>query len=189
MAWNRLSSISSILLFILCHPSSVCVCVCVCARARTCAQSCLTLYNPLDCSLPGGSSVHGIFQARILERVAIFSSRGSSEPGDRTHGSCIAGRFFTTEPPGKPPHLTSFYFWGKRKGLLAVLFPLPIIRPQSLAVLLAESWLESGPGSLASQRLSIRGPGWKAWDGRPCRGVSGTEGTGVIMRSPWSFEN
>ena len=40
-------------------------------------QSCLTLYNPMDCSLPG-SSIHGIFQARILEWVAISSSRGSS---------------------------------------------------------------------------------------------------------------
>ena len=38
------------------------------------AQSCLTLYNPMDCSLPG-SSVHGIFQARILEWVAIFGSK------------------------------------------------------------------------------------------------------------------
>ena len=41
------------------------------------SQSCLTLPNPMDCSLPG-SSVHGIFQARILEWVAIPSSRGSS---------------------------------------------------------------------------------------------------------------
>ena len=39
--------------------------------------------DPMDCSQPG-SSVHGIFQARILERVAISSSRGSSQPRDRT---------------------------------------------------------------------------------------------------------
>ena len=45
--------------------------------ACTVTQSCLTLCDPLDCSLPG-SSVHGIFQARILEWVAISSSRGSS---------------------------------------------------------------------------------------------------------------
>ena len=45
---------------------------------------------------------HGISQARILEWVAISSSRGSSQPRDRTHVSCIAGRFFTTEPPRKP---------------------------------------------------------------------------------------
>ena len=42
------------------------------------AQACLTLCNPMDCS-PLGSSVHGILQARILEWVAISSSRGSSQ--------------------------------------------------------------------------------------------------------------
>ena len=46
------------------------------------------------CSLPG-SSVHGISQGRILEWVAVYLSRGSSRPRDRTHVSCIAGRFFT----------------------------------------------------------------------------------------------
>ena len=43
------------------------------------AQSCLTLWDPMDCS-PSGSSVQGIFQARILEWVEISSSRGSSQP-------------------------------------------------------------------------------------------------------------
>ena len=46
------------------------------------AQSCPTLCGPMDCS-PPGSSVHGIFQARILERVAISFSRRSSRPRDR----------------------------------------------------------------------------------------------------------
>ena len=54
-------------------------------------KSCLTLCNPMHCS-PPGSSVHGLFQARVLEWVAISFSRGSSQPRDRTH---IAGRFFT----------------------------------------------------------------------------------------------
>ena len=58
------------------------------------AQPCPTLCNPMDCSLPG-SSIHGIFQARILEWVAISFSRGSSQPGDRTQVSHIAGRCFT----------------------------------------------------------------------------------------------
>ena len=44
------------------------------------AQLCLTLCDPMDCSLPG-SSVNGIFQARILEWGAIYFSRGSSHPG------------------------------------------------------------------------------------------------------------
>ena len=67
------------------------------------AQSCQTLSNPIDCSSPG-SSVHGVSQVRLLEWVAISSSRGSSWPRDWTcisHISCIAG-FFTNEPPGKP---------------------------------------------------------------------------------------
>ena len=64
---------------------------------RLVVQLCLTLYNPLGC-IPPGSSVHRIFQARILEWVAFSSSRGSSHPRDRTcisWVSCIAGRFFT----------------------------------------------------------------------------------------------
>ena len=44
------------------------------------------------------SSIHGILLARVLEWVAILFSRGSSRPKDQT----IAGRFFITEPPGKP---------------------------------------------------------------------------------------
>ena len=57
-------------------------------------KSCLTLCDPVDCSLPG-SSVHEIFQTRVLEWVAIFFSRGSSKPRDRTRISCTAGRCFT----------------------------------------------------------------------------------------------
>ena len=57
-------------------------------------QSCLTLCNPMDWSLPG-SSVHGVLQARILEWVAIFFSRGTSGPRDRTRVSHFMGRFFT----------------------------------------------------------------------------------------------
>ena len=52
------------------------------------AQSCPLLCDPTDCS-PPGSNVHGISQARILERVAISFSR------DRTQVSCISSRFFT----------------------------------------------------------------------------------------------
>ena len=58
------------------------------------AQLCLTLYNPMDRSLPG-SCVHGILQARILEWVALPFSRGSSQPRDQTQVSHFAGRFFT----------------------------------------------------------------------------------------------
>ena len=62
------------------------------------SQSCPTLCNPMDGSLPG-FSIHGIFQARILKWVAISSSMGSSWLRDQTCISCIsciAGRFFTS---------------------------------------------------------------------------------------------
>ena len=58
------------------------------------AQLCPTLCDPMDCS-PPGSSVHRILQARILEWIAISSSRDSSKPRNRTQVSCITGRFFT----------------------------------------------------------------------------------------------
>ena len=55
----------------------------------------------MNCS-PLAFSVHGILRVRILEWVAISFSRGSSRPKDQTRISCIAGIFFTTEPPGIP---------------------------------------------------------------------------------------
>ena len=58
------------------------------------AQSCLTLCDPMDCSLPG-SSIHEIFQAKVLQWVAISFSRGSSRSRDRTWVSRIARRRFT----------------------------------------------------------------------------------------------
>ena len=53
------------------------------------AQSCLTLYDPMNCN-PPGSSVHGIFQTRILELFAISFSRRSSQPKDQTHVSYLS---------------------------------------------------------------------------------------------------
>ena len=73
----------------------------LCLRVCLVTQSCLTLCNPMNCS-PPGSSVCGILQARILEWVAISSSRGSSQLRDQTQVPCTAGRFFLSEPPGKP---------------------------------------------------------------------------------------
>ena len=65
----------------------VCVCVRVHARAKS-LQSCLTLCDSMDLNLPG-SSVRGILQARILEWVAMSSSREFSQPKHGTHISCI----------------------------------------------------------------------------------------------------
>ena len=85
-----ISSLSSHSLFII-------VCVLV-------TQSC-SLCDPMNCS-PPGSSVHRILQARILEWVAISSTRGSSRPRDQNlifRVSCIGRRVLPiTEPPGKP---------------------------------------------------------------------------------------
>ena len=61
---------------------------------RKVAQSCLTLCDPMDCSLPG-SSVHGIFQAIVPEWIAISFCRGLSQPRDPTWVSCIVDRCFT----------------------------------------------------------------------------------------------
>ena len=64
-------------------------------------QSCLTLWDPMDCSLPG-SSVHGIFQARVLEWVAISFSRGSSWPRDQNWVSHSVGKMlYPSEPQGE----------------------------------------------------------------------------------------
>ena len=65
------------------------------------AKLCPTPCDPMDCSLPG-SSVRGIHQARILQRVAMPSSRGSSPLRDRTCVSCLAGGSFIAEPLGNP---------------------------------------------------------------------------------------
>ena len=64
------------------------------------AQSCPTLCDPKDCSLPG-SSVHRIFSTIILAWIASFSSRESSWLNVQTCISSISGLFFTTEPLGK----------------------------------------------------------------------------------------
>ena len=67
------------------------------------AQSCLTLCDPMDCSLPG-FSVHGILQARMLQGVAISFSKGSSFCRDWTCASCICRQIL--------------YHWATRKALI-----------------------------------------------------------------------
>ena len=73
------------------------VCVCVCVRA----QSCPTLCDPVDCR-PPGSSVHGIFKARILEQVAISYSSGPSCPRMEPESPALTDGLFSAVPPGKP---------------------------------------------------------------------------------------
>ena len=93
-------------------------------------QSCPTLCDPMDCSLPG-SSIHGIFQARILEWVAISFSRGSSWSRNWTHFSCISRigkELFTTVPPeeaeAKRPLCSHTSFLSSGKMLFSEIFSL-----------------------------------------------------------------
>ena len=72
------------------------------------AQSCLTLCDPIDCSLPG-SSIHGIFQARVLEWGAISFSRGSSRPRGWTRVSRIVGRRFTVWATREALYMQNMY--------------------------------------------------------------------------------
>ena len=89
-----------------CYPPGsyqiVCVCVCVCVQSF---QLFLTLCDPVDCSPPGSLSM-GFSRKEYWSGLPFPSSQPteSSHPRDRTHVSCVscnAGRFFTTEPPGK----------------------------------------------------------------------------------------
>ena len=66
--------------------------MCVCSVVSVMSNSLWLFVTDFS---PPGSSVHGILQPRILEWVAIFCSRGSSQPGDRTWVSHVAGRYFT----------------------------------------------------------------------------------------------
>ena len=72
-------------------------------------QSCSTLCNPMDCSLPG-FSVHGILQARILEWITISFSRGSSQARDQTRVSHIGGRHFNLWATREAPNNGIYMF-------------------------------------------------------------------------------
>ena len=87
--WANLSIVSI-------YPKCFICCCCLVAK------SCLTLCDPLDLQLTRLLCPWDFPDKRILEWVAIFFSRGSSQPRDWTHLPALAGRFFTTEPPGKP---------------------------------------------------------------------------------------
>ena len=78
-----------------------------CPCCRSVAESCPVLCNCMDCS-PPGTSIHGIFQTRILEWVAISYSRRSSWSRDQTHVSCI-GRWI-------------LYYWATREASATVNF-------------------------------------------------------------------
>ena len=84
------------------------------------AQSCLTFWDPVDCS-PPGSSIHEIFQARVLEWVVISFSRGTSQPRDRTQVSCIVARGFTIWATREVPKCKCFHCYLANK-LISIIF-------------------------------------------------------------------
>ena len=79
--------------------------MCCCAKSL---QSCLTLCDPMDCSLPG-SSVHGIPQARTLEWVAFPPPGDLPDPGIEPVSPELQVDSLPTEPPGKPQVGTCYY--------------------------------------------------------------------------------
>ena len=98
--------------------------------AHSISQSCLTLCNPMDCSTLG-SSVLGIFQARILKRLAISYSRRSFQPKDKTHVSWVCSHWWADS--SRLHHLGS-----TRMCVLShahILYPLFFLFPSSLSIL------------------------------------------------------
>ena len=93
-------------------PLCVCVCmfVCVCVydhNVVSITQLCLTLCDPMDCS-PPGSSIHGTFQARILEWAAIPFSRGSSQTRDQNLGFSQCRQILYHLSHRGSPHVTIY---------------------------------------------------------------------------------
>ena len=120
--------------------------------------------DPMDCSLPG-SSVHGVFQARVLEWVAISFSRGSSLPRYWTRVSCIVGRRFTlwaTREITLFPKYSPKYRSGAEStdGLLTVC--------HCNTVLWSEKPLEWGQRRFVEVRKSVQERHW-AWPTLPIR--------------------
>ena len=116
------------------------------------SQSCLTLCDPMDCSLPG-SSVHGILQARILESVAMPSSRVSSWCRDGTWVSCIAGSFFTIWATRGSKEICFSWFWNQGAFSSCSLLR-PWIVPMSPE--LADRFLTIGPPEMSKFQLFLQ---------------------------------
>ena len=113
-----------------------CVCACVHAQSLGCVQ---LFCDPVDCSLPG-FSVHGILQARILEWVAIPSSKGSSQPRDQPVSPALQVYSSPLSHLGSPVTFVSFCKklasggWGLHLSACGILVPRLRIKPRALAV-------------------------------------------------------
>ena len=160
------------------------------------SKSCPTLCNPMDCS-PPGSSVHGISQAKILEWVAVFFSRGSSRTRAWTCVSYIVGGFFTTESSGTVEFWDSeagggfppvFYMWCL--STFELIFYPPFQHPSDGAFSYSWPWCQSRGFFLSSSFLT-----WKIelimtryqdcyWGQRSCMSKLRQEGNNCF---PFSF--
>ena len=101
-------------------------------------RSCLTLCDPMDCS-PPGSFVHGIFQARILEWVAIPFSRGSSHPRNQTPGSLLYCRRILYHLSHRGSPKPNIFIHNILPGALLPPAPLTIILEITFASLVVRS--------------------------------------------------
>ena len=135
-------------------------------------QSCPTLCIPMDCS-PPGSSLHGIFQARVLEWIAISFSKGSSWTRDRTWVSCIAGWCFTSWATRESPKEQWKWKWS-RVLLFATPWAVAYQAPPSMEFSRQEYWsgfpfpspgvlpdsgIEPGSPALQADALPSKPPG------------------------------
>ena len=128
----------------------------------------------MDCSLPG-SSVHGIFQARIQEWVAISFSRKSSQPRNQACISCIAGRLFTTEQPGKPfwSHVVACNLTTSSSRLGKIISLIPSVR-YLVGLMLCAQLLSCVSLFVTSWTIACQGPlsmgcsRQEYWSGLPC---------------------
>ena len=128
-------------------------------------QSCPTLCDPMDCSLPH-SSVHGIFQARILEWIAISFSRKSSRPRDGTQVSCTVGRRVFYETPNFLLQASEHSSW-KRNTSLQCLGYFALLGSGHSATSLELRHDHSGT-SVTSRRCSSYRPTYASWTMRLC---------------------
>ena len=126
----------NILLLIFFNCLKTILSLCAMCHAKS-LQMCPTLCNCLNCS-PPGSSVHGIVQSRILEWVAMPSSRGSSWPRDWTYLSCpslmppaLAGTFFTTSTTWKQNRWASIWAKGCKNRILRAVDKMQMTNPGS----------------------------------------------------------
>ena len=150
------------------------------------AQSCPTLCNPMDSTLPH-SSVHGIFQARVLEWGAISFSRGSSWSRDWTRVSRTVGRRFTIRATREE---SSKYFFPVGKGENVILLGYPVFPHRTAAsvfthgdILLACVWTVFQAASFAQLALcALAGPG-----AAPTRQVSHPF-IAAVCRAAWSSQ-